>query len=254
MSDTIYGKLLDVRERKGGGFIVLIDPDKLSAADLPGFATQCVEAGVDLFFVGGSLMHVTELEPFVARLKEVSPLPVIGFPGSLNQVTASLDAVLYLSVISGRNPEYLFGQHVAAAPMIRRLNIEPIATGYMLVESGRSTTAQYMCHSMPLPRHKPDIAAATALAAEMMGMRLLFTDGGSGADHTVPEEMIGAIRATCRIPLVVGGGIRTPLEVARKMEAGADFVVVGNALEQRRDGGYIAELSAAAHSAIPRPV
>src|SRR5690606_8477238 len=133
-------------------------PDKLPEEALPGFAARCAEAEVDALFVGGSLMHQTELDRYVRALKAASPLPVVGFPGSLNQVTPSLDAVLFLSVISGRNPEFLFGQHVYAAPLIQRLGIEPISTGYMLIESGRTTTAQYMSYTMPLPRHKPDVA------------------------------------------------------------------------------------------------
>ena len=254
MSFPIYNRLLHIRQEKGAGFIVLIDPDDLPEAELEGFAALCTRAGADAFFVGGSLVRTAALDGYVQHLKSVSPLPVIGFPGSLSQLWPALDAVLYLSIISGRNPDYLFGQHVQAAPVIRQLGIEPIATGYMLVESGRVTTAQYISNSMPLPRHKPEVAAATALAAEMMGMRLLFTDGGSGAEYTVPEEMVTAICETCSIPLVVGGGLRTPEEVARKVEAGASFVVVGNAIEQRRDGVYIAELAAATRTAVSRAV
>lgn len=248
----MFDRLLEVRRDKGAGFIVLIDPDKLRQGDLPPFAEMCEGCGVDAFFLGGSLMQAIELEPYVRRLKASTTLPIIGFPGSLNQVTRPLDAVLYLSVVSGRNPEYLFGQHVYAAPVIRRLGIEPIPTAYMLIESGRSTTAQYMSHSMPLPRRKPDVAAATALAAEMMGMRLLFTDAGSGADLTVPEEMVESITETCAAPLVVGGGLRTPQEVGKKVAAGASFVVIGNAIERRPDAGYVSELAAAAHISVPR--
>lgn len=251
---TVYERLLDVRRRKGAGFIVLIDPDKLSEDRLGRFAEMCSEGDVDALFLGGSLMHATEFEPYVKRLKAACELPVVGFPGSLNQVTRSLDAVLFLSVISGRNPEYLFGQHVYAAPVIRRLGIEPISTGYMLIESGRTTTAQYMSHSMPLPRTKPDVAAATALAGEMMGMRMLFADGGSGADHPVPEEIIEAVVEACEVPLIVGGGISSPQAVSDKVRAGASFVVVGNAIERRPDRAYIADLAAAAHVSVPRPL
>jgi putative glycerol-1-phosphate prenyltransferase len=254
MASPTYDRLLRIRQERGSGFIVLIDPDKLEAERLPWFASMCAEAEVDALFIGGSLLHVTELERYVRQLKGVCGLPVIGFPGSLSQVTPALDAVLYLSVVSSRNPEYLFGQHVYAAPLIRRLGIEPISTGYMLVESGRATTALYMSHSFPIPRDKPDVAAATALAAEMMGMRLLFTDGGSGADRPVPEEVIAAVSRTCTVPLVVGGGIKTPDAVAQKVQAGAAFVVVGNAIEHRPDVAYIAELAAAAHPAVPRPL
>ena len=250
----VYTHLLKVRQQSGAGFIVLIDPDRLPVENVSRFAAQCADAGVDALFVGGSLLHISELDRYVRAVRDATELPLIGFPGTLSQLSGALDAVLYLSVISGRNPEFLFGQHVYAAPLIRRLGIEPIATGYMLVESGRTTTAQYMSYTMPLPRHKPDVAAATALAAEMMGMRLVFTDGGSGADHPVPEELIEAITACCTIPLVVGGGLRTPMDVARRVQAGAGFVVVGNAIEQRPDGHYIADLAAAAHVAVPRAI
>lgn len=249
MESSVYDQLRHTADRKGAGFVVLIDPDKLDEAELASFARKCAEADVDALFIGGSLLHATEVEQYLERLKTVTELPVIGFPGSLSQLSPNLDALLYLSVISGRNPEYLIGQHVSAAPLIQRLELEPISTGYMLVESGRATTAQYMTGSKPLPRHKPEIAAATALAGEMMGMKLLFADGGSGADDPVPEEMIAAISESCSVPLVVGGGITTPAEVERKVAAGAQFVVIGDAIEKRRDGAYIGELAAAAHQA-----
>lgn len=252
MTSSTYQYLLDVRRERGAAFIVLIDPDKLPEKGLPAFAGLAAHAGVDALFVGGSLLHVPTLDGYLRTLHRHTTLPLIGFPGSLAQLSAELDALLYLSVISGRNPEYLFGQHVHAAPVIRALGLEPIATGYMLVESGRATTAQYMSHSQPLPRHKPEVAAATALAAEMMGMRLLYADGGSGADQTVPEEMIAAISEVCTVPLAVGGGLRTPDAVERKVCAGADLIVVGTAIEQRPDAAYLAELAAAAHSAVPR--
>jgi putative glycerol-1-phosphate prenyltransferase len=249
-----YDRLLATAHHKGAGFIVLIDPDKLPEAELPGFAARCAEADVDALFLGGSLMHAAELDRYIHTLAAATELPVVGFPGTLTQISGALDAVLYLSVVSGRNPEHLIGQHVHAAPIIKRLGIEPIPTGYMLVESGPMTTAQYMSGSIPLPRNKPEIAAATALAAEMMGMRLLFTDGGSGAEHPVSEAIIAAIAQTCTVPLVVGGGLRTPAEVARKVAAGARFVVVGNAIEQNGDAAYIADLAAAAHTAVPQPL
>src|SRR5690554_1446502 len=216
---------------------------------------MCHEASVDAVFVGGSLCtRDVDIDAFVSDLKSDARLPVVGFPGSVSQLSRNLDAVLFLSIVSSRNPEYLFGQHIHAAPLIRRLGIEPISTGYMLVESGRTTTAQYVSHSMPLPRTKPDVAVATALAAEMMGMKMLFTDGGSGAQEPVPEEMIAAITDVCAAPLVVGGGLRSPMDVARRVEAGASFIVVGNAFESNTDAGFISEMAAAAHTLVPRPV
>lgn len=251
---SIYDHLGEVRARKGAGFIVLIDPDKLDVAALPRFAERCARADVDAFFVGGTLLHAVDLDAYISTLKAATALPVIGFPGSLNQISPHLDAILYLSLISGRNPDYLFGRHVVAAPLLHRMGLETISTGYMLVASGRTTTAHYMSNTTPLPRHKPEIAAATALAAQMMGMQLLYTDAGSGADESVPEAMVYAITETCTVPLVVGGGLRDPEAIARRVAAGAGFIIVGNAIEQRRDAGYIAELAAATHTATPQPL
>lgn len=244
-----------MRDRRGAGFVVLVDPDKLEPERIDRFGGLCQNASVDAIFVGGSLCtRGVDLDSYVAALIEHSGLPVVGFPGSINQLSRNFSAVLFLSIISSRNAEYLFGQHVHAAPVIRQMEIEPISTGYMLVESGHTTTAQYISNSLPIPRRKPDVAAATGLAAEMMGMKLLFADGGSGADDAVPEEMVAAITETCSVPLVVGGGLRSPQDVARRVQAGAGFVVVGNAFEDRPDATYMAEMTAAAHSLVPRPL
>jgi putative glycerol-1-phosphate prenyltransferase len=254
VSDNYYTALLQIAETKGAGFIVLVDPDRTAITDLPQFCDVCEESGVDALFLGSSVLFGSSLDLYAQALKQYCRLPVIGFPGSITQLSRYLDAVLYLSVVSGRNPEHLIGQHVHAAPMIKALGIEPISTAYMLVDSGRPTTAQYMSASLPLPSDKPDVAAATALAAEMMGMKLLFTDGGSGAQNPVEDDLIQAIVQTCSRPLVVGGGIRTPETVARKVEAGASFVVVGNAIEKRWDRSFVSELASATHVAQPRAI
>lgn len=232
--------------------MVLIDPDKQPAAVLPPVMSYCEDAGVDALFLGGSLMHSGEFDGYARELKSCTELPVIGFPGSVSQVSGWLDAILFLSLVSGRNPEYLIGQHVLAAPKLHWLKLETIATAYMLVESGGLNTAQYMSGSMPLPRSKPDIAVATALAAEMMGMALHYLDGGSGARKPVPVEMVSAVSETCHRPVMVGGGLKTPRDVSDRVAAGARLIVVGNAIEDRPDRGYIAELSDAAHTQIPR--
>lgn len=247
LTSTTYQYLRDVSQRKRAAFIVLIDPDKLAPEALPTFLDSCHVADVDAVFVGGSLLQYPSMDTYLEALRRCTDLPIIGFPGSIRQLSSKLDAVLYLSIISGRNPEYLFGQHVHAAPIIKKLGIEPISTGYMLIESGRATTAQYISHTNPLPRHKPELAAATAIAAEMMGMKLLYTDGGSGADLVVPDDVIAAITEQCTIPLVVGGGLNTPELVAQKVKAGAKVVVVGTALERRPDRSFLTELVGAAH-------
>ncbi|MBL7978524.1 MAG: geranylgeranylglyceryl/heptaprenylglyceryl phosphate synthase [Bacteroidetes Order II. Incertae sedis bacterium] len=248
MNTSIYHTLLEIAAAKGAGFIVLIDPDALSPENMSQFLGDCEAAGTDAFFLGGSLMHVPWMDRYVQMLKQHTTLPIIGFPGSLTQISGHLDAMLYLSVISGRNPDYLFGQHVYAAPILRKLGLEAISTGYMLIESGALTSAQYMSNSMPMPRKKNNIAVATALAAEMMGMKLLMTDAGSGADFPVPVEMVAGITAAVSIPLMVGGGLRTPEMAAARAQAGASFIVVGNAFEDRPDKSFIAEMATATHA------
>jgi phosphoglycerol geranylgeranyltransferase len=232
----------------------LIDPDKQPAAGLPPLLSACEDAEVDAFFLGGSLMHAGQFDSYIRELREFTRVPLIGFPGSVSQVSGWLDAILFLSLVSGRNPEYLIGKHVYAAPKLRRLKVETIATAYMLVESGSMTAAQYMSNTAPLPRSKPDIAVATALAAEMMGMKLHYLDGGSGAKLQVPLEMISAVAETCHQPVMVGGGLRSPRDVSDRVRAGAKMIVVGNAIEDRPDRAYITELAVAAHSEIPRPL
>lgn len=226
--------------------MLLIDPDDTPEDALPELSARAESVGVDAFFLGGSLVHSTELDRYVGTLKRHTPLPVIGFPGAITQVVGQLDALLFLSVISGRNPDYLIGRHVVAAPLVRKMGLETISTGYMLIESGALTTAQYMVGSLPLPRARPDVAVATALAGEMLGLRLMYLDAGSGADEPVPDAMIRGIADAVACPIVVGGGIRTPEAVAAKVAAGASFVVVGNAFEERGDEGFMREMVAAA--------
>lgn len=228
--------------------MVLLDPDKESVGGLSGKIETFQKAGVDAFFVGGSLVHSANVEDVIWKIKSSTTLPVVGFPGSLNQISRHLDAVLYLSVVSGRNADMLFGRHVYVAPIIKQLGIEPIPTAYMLVESGLLTTAQYLNNSLPLPRSKPDMAAATALAAEMMGMKLLYLEGGSGAKEPVPTSLIQAVAQTCESPIAVGGGLTTPNQVRERVEAGASIVVVGNAIEANGGESFIREMAAAAHT------
>jgi len=254
MKTTCFDHLVSIQAERGAAFVVLLDPDKLPLPEIESRVALCEEASADAFFVGGSLVHSADTDVFVRQVQAFTKLPVIGFPGSVAQISASLDAVLYLSVVSGRNPDFLFGRHVYVAPLIRRLGLEAIPTAYMLVESGTLTTAQYMSHSLPLPRSKPEIAAATALAAEMMGMRLLFLDCGSGADESVPIDMIESVRATCESPIVVGGGLRTSRSISDRVVAGASVIVVGNTFEQAVNGSYIQDLADAAHHMESKPL
>lgn len=246
---SCFDMMTDLRRKDGAGFVVLLDPDKLSPDALREQIAQYEDAGVDAFFVGGSLVHSTDACEALDRLKEVCKLPLIGFPGSVQQISAALDAVLYLSIVSGRNPDFLFGRHLYVAPVIKRLGIESISTAYMLVESGPLTTAQYLNHSLPLPRKKPELAAATALAAEMMGMKVMYLDGGSGAEQPVPVDMIQAVRNTVDAPIIVGGGLSDADSIAARVSAGADIIVVGNALEKGVSEADLKALVNAAHGA-----
>jgi len=187
---------------------------------------------VDFVFVGGSLLTETNFHACVKKIKSESKVPVILFPGSPSQINEDADAILFLSLISGRNAELLIGQHVIAAPFLRKTKLEIIPTGYMLVDCGRATTASYISQTFPLPYNKPEIAAATAMAGEMLGLKCMYLDGGSGAEKPVSLKMIHAVREAVNVPIIVGGGIRNEEQAKDLYNAGADLLVVGTAFEE----------------------
>jgi putative glycerol-1-phosphate prenyltransferase len=175
------------------------------------------------------------MDEYIGLIKEEISIPVIIFPGSVHQISHKADGILFLSLISGRNPEFLIGSQVVAAPLLKRTSLEVLSTGYVLVDSGVQTTASYISNTTPLPRDKADIAVATALASEMIGHKLLYLDGGSGAKYEVPKEMIYAVKKNISIPLIVGGGINTKEKLETAFNAGADIVVIGTAIEKNQD-------------------
>ena len=237
---------LKVRKRQGNsGFAVLADPDKIAPLQMEHLAKLCNDASVDYLLMGGSLVIAQQLDACIQRFKAESDIPVILFPGSPAQVTPYADALLYLSVISGRNPEFLIGQHVVSAPVVKSSGLEVLSTGYMVIDGGRATTVSYMSGSAPIPADKPDIALCTAWAGELLGQHLLYLDAGSGAKNPVSEEMIEKIASHTSIPLFVGGGIRTPEAASKAARAGATMVVAGNAIEQ--DPLLIRDLAQAVH-------
>lgn len=244
---TIFEYLISIKQQKGAGYLILIDPDKQNPEKTVQRAIDSEENGADALLIGGSLLFSTQFDALVAKIKEKIKIPVIVFPGSLRQISSYADAILFLVLISGRNPNNLIGEQVLAAPIIKSLGIEPISTGYMLVESGRATAAEYMSNTRPIPRHKPEIAVAHTLAAEYMGMKLAYLEAGSGADLTVPNEMIYAVAKNVTIPLIVGGGIKRPEEAYEKVKAGASFLVTGNVLEEKSDLGLIRAFTQAIH-------
>ncbi len=233
---------------RGGCLAVLVDPDRSGPEEIRDAARTGTAGGADLIMVGSSLMLGDGFEDAVTAAQEAGDLPVVLFPGHAGQVTGTADAILLLSLVSGRNPEYLIGQHVAAAPRIHALGLETIPTGYLLVESGGITSVQYMSMTLPIPRTKPDLAVAHALAARYLGMRFLYLEAGSGAALSVPAEMITAVAETAALPLFVGGGIRRPEEARAAIEAGAAVIVVGSVLEGTRDIGLVTAFAEAVHT------
>lgn len=245
---TTFERILKIKAAKGAGYFVLIDPDKWRHEQIVELAYQANKAGADAILIGGSLLLSSSFDDLVSKITKRIDIPLIIFPGSPTQVSRYADAVFFLSLISGRNPTYLIGEQVKAAPAIKILGLEAIPVGYMLVESGNITSAEFMSNTRPIPRDKPDIAKATALAAEFMGMKMVYLEGGSGAKWSVPDEMVTAVSEYVSIPLIVGGGIRKPEEAHRKVKAGASFVVTGNVLEKQIDAGLIREFAASVHT------
>lgn len=215
---------------------VLVDPDKAEdPSRLLHLINLASENCVDYFFVGGSLVTSANLSDVVKKIKENVTIPVVLFPGNAIQVDASADALLFLSLISGRNPELLIGQHVVAAPIIKNTRLEVIPTGYMLINSGKITSVAYISNTMPIPDDKYSLAASTALAGQMLGLQTIYIDAGSGAEREISPRMIASVRKSVAIPLIVGGGINTARKAITALEAGADMIVVGNALEKDPD-------------------
>ncbi len=230
--NAVLPSLINLRKSRKKALAVLVDPDKLSSNEqLLDIAELVVHSGVDLLFVGGSLMLEEHFREAVGVLKSKVKVPVVLFPGSPLQVVPGADAILFLSLISGRNPELLIGHHVLAAPAIRKWNMEVIPTGYMLIDGGRPTSVSYVSQTLPIPNNKPDIAVATALAGEMLGLKCIYMDAGSGAENPISPEMINAVSSEVNLPLIVGGGLRDEKSIQQAFTAGADVVVVGNAIE-----------------------
>jgi phosphoglycerol geranylgeranyltransferase len=221
---------------------ILIDPDELGDKT-PLIVTLALQNQISWFLVGGSLLSVGNTQKCVNVLKELNVPNVLLFPGNEIQLVPNADALLFMTLISGRNPEYLISKQVAAAPWVKQSKIETIPTGYMLVESGKLTSAQYMSGSIPIPYDKPDIAAATAMAGELLGLQLLYIDAGSGAQKPIPEKMIKAVRHHTDCILFVGGGMKSPEDLLLAWQSGADITVVGNGIF--KNPNLITELAAA---------
>jgi phosphoglycerol geranylgeranyltransferase len=243
MKDEIYSALVLRKRNRRKSFALLIDPDKVDPARTAYLIELAVEARVDYLFVGGSLVVSDHLDQVVQQIKSLCKIPIILFPGTPSQVSPYADALLYLSLISGRNPELLIGQHVISAPSVRKSGLEIISTGYMVIDGGAPTTVSYISNALPIPADKNEIALCTAMAGEMLGMKMIYMDAGSGARRPISTEMIERVSAHIEVPLLVGGGIQNPEKVYLNAKAGADLIVVGNAIE--KDASILTEMVAA---------
>lgn len=239
-ANHLYRQLLQKKENQVKSLAVLVDPDKAENNHLQNLIHAANSGYVDYFFVGGSLLTTTNLDKVVTFLKQETTIPVVLFPGSTMQIHTDADAILFLSLISGRNADLLIGRHVEAAPILKNSNLEVISTGYMLIDGGKATSASYMSNTQPLPIDKPEIAVCTAMAGEMLGLKSIYLEAGSGALNPVPPEVVRQISQNISLPLIVGGGIRDKETAIVICEAGADIVVVGTKIEA--DPGVIEEI------------
>ncbi|MBC8205195.1 geranylgeranylglyceryl/heptaprenylglyceryl phosphate synthase [bacterium] len=247
----IYNRLIDWKSRNHKGLFVLIDPDKGGISDLVSRAVVSQDSGADLILVGGSHLTIDKFDSLITAVKDEVSVPVVLFPGGAGQLSGKADAVLLLSLISGRNPQYLIGEHVTAAPIIKRMGIEAIPTGYMLIESGKMSAIEFITGTKPIPRDQIKIAVSHAIAGELLGMKLIYLEAGSGGANPVPVEMITAVSKSIEIPLIAGGGIRSAEQAQNAVQAGADFIVVGNALEDASAGTLVREMKAAINPLHP---
>ena len=232
MKGQTYSLISETKAKGKKQLAVLIDPDHVDFEKLPFLISSWHKAAVDYVFVGGSLLTTDKFHQTVRHIKKGTDIPVIIFPGSTTQITSEADAFLMLSLLSGRNADLLIGKHVEAVPALLDSNLEIISTAYLLIDGGKATTASYISNSSPIPADKPEIAACTAVAGEMLGFKTIYLDAGSGAATPVSAEMISLVKSKTGLPIIVGGGINTPQKAAAAYKAGADIIVIGNVLEK----------------------
>ncbi|NOY47072.1 MAG: geranylgeranylglyceryl/heptaprenylglyceryl phosphate synthase [Chlorobi bacterium] len=236
----IYQNILDAIASKRKLLAVLIDPDKMDIEKASDFMAKVNTSIVTHIFVGGSVVEENDTAILVSKIKKLTTLPVIVFPGDVSQITEQADAILFLSLISGRQPEYLIGKHVKAVSKLRQIDLEVIPTGYILIENGKQTAVEKVTGTQPMSRNNIPLVVDTALAGEFLGKKLIYLEAGSGATHPIDTIMISEVKKTIQIPLIVGGGIRTKAQLWSAYNSGADIVVIGTALED--DESFFNEL------------
>ncbi|MDR3651426.1 MAG: geranylgeranylglyceryl/heptaprenylglyceryl phosphate synthase [Paludibacter sp.] len=242
---NIYKTILLNREANRKMLAVLLDPDQCRGGILASTIAILKSNTPDLIFVGGS-HTVTSIDSLIDLLKEEIKTNIVLFPGNASQFSTQADALLYLSLLSGRNAEFLIGQHLTSAIAIKKSDIEVIPTGYLLIDGGKPSSVEYISNTRPIPRDKKEIALSTAVAAELLGMRLVYLEAGSGANLPIPSDMIEYVRSGLSLPIIVGGGIKNTNQLTEAFDAGADIVVVGNIFETEPD--KISEFVVCTHS------
>lgn len=227
----IYSKILQAKSNNQKLLAILLDPDKVQIDSLPNLISKINQSPATHILVGGSFFNGNHLSDLIAVLKQSIPLPVLLFPGNPSQISAQADGILFLQLLSGRNPDYLIKYQIDAVPILEKTNLEVISTGYILIESGSETAVERVSQTKPLERNNPHYAAQTAKAGEFIGNQLIYLEAGSGAKQAIPPEMIAEVAQKISIPLIVGGGIRSKSGIDEAFEAGADMVVIGTAFE-----------------------
>lgn len=228
----IYDQIVNASLQERKLLAILLDPDKVVEKNLEEMFKRIRDSGVDMIFVGGSSVQEKMTDNLVLKIRKYSELPIVLFPGNFEQISDHADAILFLSLISGRNPEYLIEQQIKAVPQLQKSNLEIIPTGYILIDGGKKTSVQRVSETKPISANNIDEISQTALAGMYMGKKLIYLEAGSGAVTPVLPEVIRAVKENLNIPLIVGGGIRSKSALVKAYESGADLVVIGTAFEE----------------------
>jgi putative glycerol-1-phosphate prenyltransferase len=228
---NIYQKILKYKVENKKLLAILIDPDKVAIENISVLAQKINQSPATHLFIGGSSFNGNHLDELISKIKSKISLPILLFPGNPNQISNEANGILFLSLLSGRNPDYLIEHQINAVPILKKTKLEIISTGYILIESGMETAVERVTKTKPLDRYNLDYVLQTAQAGELIGNKLIYLEAGSGAKHSVPIEMISLVSHNINIPLLVGGGIRSHQEIKNAYEAGADLVVIGTAFE-----------------------
>ncbi len=247
MIGKIESSLVEGLKTRMALFFVLLDPDSGSTEHVVECGLKAAKHGADALLLGGSFVGNANFTKISAELKKETSLPIILFPGGCSHVVPGPDAILFTTLLSGRNPQYLIDEQVKGAVLVKGFGIEALPTAYLLVESGKTTAVEFISNTRPLPSDKPGIAAAHAMAAELLGLRWVYLEAGSGAQNPVPTQMVQVVRASTPLKLIVGGGIRTPKEARERVLAGADAIVIGNLFEKEKDPALFIEFANAVH-------